>query len=144
MSVVALGYHAIAVWHIPHYKCWIDVMWYLNNSILGWFQIALFQKEHGKDSTFMPTRKSLERAGRYDLARSLEKWGGLQEVARVLGLKVRKRQKSQCSERQPPQFQKPTVEDEISLQLPRKTSLPLKSTKWIMMWRGSRSEGTDL
>ncbi|KAH9551047.1 hypothetical protein CY35_10G104200 [Sphagnum magellanicum] len=107
-------------------------------------EIALFQKEHGKDSTFMPTRKSLERAGRYDLARSLEKWGGLQEVARVLGLKVRKRQKSQCSERQPPQFQKPTVEDETSLQLPRKTSLPLKSTKWIMMWRGSRSEGTDL
>jgi hypothetical protein len=83
-------------------------------------------------------------AGRYDLARSLEKWGGLQEVARVLGLKVRKRQKSQCSERQPPQFQKPTVEAETSLQLPRKTSLPLKSTKWIMMWRGPRSEGTDL
>jgi len=29
--------------------------------------------------------------GRYDIARALEKWGGLQEVSRLLSLKVRQR-----------------------------------------------------
>lgn len=30
-------------------------------------------------------------AGRYDIARALEKWGGLHEVSRLLSLKVRHR-----------------------------------------------------
>lgn len=30
-------------------------------------------------------------AGRYDIARALEKWGGLREVSDLLSLKVRKR-----------------------------------------------------
>ncbi|CAL9016271.1 unnamed protein product, partial [Prunus brigantina] len=39
--------------------------------------------------SFMPSRKSFERAGSYDIARALEKWGGLHEVSRLLSLKVR-------------------------------------------------------
>lgn len=30
-----------------------------------WFQILLFQKEHGKDGKHMPTRRAIERAGQY-------------------------------------------------------------------------------
>lgn len=41
------------------------------------------------DPSYMPSRKSFERAGRYDIARALEKWGGLHEVSRLLALKVR-------------------------------------------------------
>lgn len=33
--------------------------------------------------------------GRYDIARALEKWGGLREVSRLLSLKVRQRSRQQ-------------------------------------------------
>ncbi|KAH7520566.1 hypothetical protein FEM48_Zijuj08G0158200 [Ziziphus jujuba var. spinosa] len=49
-----------------------------------------FQRSWGMDPTFMPSRKSFERAGRYDIARALEKWGGLHEVSRLLSLKLRR------------------------------------------------------
>ncbi|KAL1830541.1 hypothetical protein ACET3Z_000192 [Daucus carota] len=52
-------------------------------------EISRFQKSWGMDLSFMPSRKSFERAGRYDIARALEKWGGLHEVSRLLSLKVR-------------------------------------------------------
>ncbi|KAL4561349.1 hypothetical protein LXL04_033514 [Taraxacum kok-saghyz] len=52
-------------------------------------EISRFQKSWGMDPAFMPSRKSFERAGRYDIARALEKWGGLHEVSRLLSLKVR-------------------------------------------------------
>lgn len=52
-------------------------------------EICRFQRSWGMDPSFMPSRKSFERAGRYDIARALEKWGGLQEVSRLLSLKVR-------------------------------------------------------
>ncbi|XP_023731511.1 uncharacterized protein LOC111879288 [Lactuca sativa] len=52
-------------------------------------EISRFQKSWGMDPTFMPSRKSFERGGRYDIARALEKWGGLHEVSRLLSLKVR-------------------------------------------------------
>ncbi|GAV66099.1 Polyketide_cyc domain-containing protein [Cephalotus follicularis] len=52
-------------------------------------EINRFQRSWGMDQSFMPSRKSLERAGRYDIARALEKWGGLHEVSRLLSLKVR-------------------------------------------------------
>ncbi|KAK4840137.1 hypothetical protein QYF36_000745 [Acer negundo] len=48
-----------------------------------------FQRSWGMDPSFMPSRKCFERAGRYDIARALEKWGGLHEVSRLLSLKVR-------------------------------------------------------
>uniref|UniRef100_A0A3Q7H6R7 Coenzyme Q-binding protein COQ10 START domain-containing protein n=1 Tax=Solanum lycopersicum TaxID=4081 RepID=A0A3Q7H6R7_SOLLC len=52
-------------------------------------EISRFQKNWGMDLSYMPSRKSFERAGRYDIARALEKWGGLHEVSRLLSLKVR-------------------------------------------------------
>ncbi|KAF5189335.1 Start-like domain-containing protein [Thalictrum thalictroides] len=52
-------------------------------------EISRFQRNWGMDPTYMPSRKSFERAGRYDVARALEKWGGLHEVSRLLSLKVR-------------------------------------------------------
>ncbi|GAB2277270.1 hypothetical protein Dimus_011976 [Dionaea muscipula] len=52
-------------------------------------EIKRFQKNWGMDPSFMPSRKTFERAGRYDIARALEKWGGLHEVSRLLSLKVR-------------------------------------------------------
>ncbi|XP_031473417.1 uncharacterized protein LOC116245933 isoform X1 [Nymphaea colorata] len=52
-------------------------------------EIVRFQRSWGMDPSFMPSKKSFERAGRYDLARALEKWGGLQEVSRLLSLKLR-------------------------------------------------------
>lgn len=85
-------------------------------------------------------------AGRYDLARSLEKWGGLQEVARVLGFKVRKRQRSQSSksELQPALSQRDTeAKEEPFVKLPLKTTLPAKSTKWVTMRRGSGFDSLD-
>ncbi|KAJ8755613.1 hypothetical protein K2173_022208 [Erythroxylum novogranatense] len=52
-------------------------------------EISRFQRSWGMDPTYMPSRKSFERAGRYDIARALEKWGGLHEVSRLLALKLR-------------------------------------------------------
>ncbi|TVU44015.1 hypothetical protein EJB05_03439 [Eragrostis curvula] len=53
-------------------------------------EIRRFQKNWGMDPTYMPSRKSFERAGRYDIARALEKWGGVQEVSRLLSLELRR------------------------------------------------------
>nr|KYP61888.1 hypothetical protein KK1_016400 [Cajanus cajan] len=58
-------------------------------------EISRFQRSWGIDPSFMPSRKSFERAGRYDIARALEKWGGLHEVSRLLSLKVRKRSRQE-------------------------------------------------
>ncbi|KAH9621385.1 hypothetical protein KSS87_007199 [Heliosperma pusillum] len=52
-------------------------------------EITSFQKNWGMDTSYMPSRKAFERAGRYDIARALEKWGGLHEVSRLLSLKLR-------------------------------------------------------
>ncbi|XP_039031850.1 uncharacterized protein LOC120166681 [Hibiscus syriacus] len=57
-------------------------------------EIDRFQRSWGMDPSFMPSRKSFELAGRYDIARALEKWGGLREVSRLLSLKVRKKHRS--------------------------------------------------
>ncbi|CAL5323988.1 unnamed protein product [Camellia sinensis] len=38
-------------------------------------EISRFQRSWGMDPSFMPSTKSFERAGRYDIARALEKWG---------------------------------------------------------------------
>ncbi|XP_039830189.1 uncharacterized protein LOC120691231 [Panicum virgatum] len=53
-------------------------------------EISRFQKSWGMDPSYMPSRKSFERAGRYDIARALEKWGGVQEVSRLLSLELRR------------------------------------------------------
>uniref|UniRef100_A0A0D9ZFI5 Coenzyme Q-binding protein COQ10 START domain-containing protein n=1 Tax=Oryza glumipatula TaxID=40148 RepID=A0A0D9ZFI5_9ORYZ len=53
-------------------------------------EIRRFQKNWGMDPAYMPSRKSFERAGRYDIARALEKWGGVHEVSRLLSLELRR------------------------------------------------------
>ncbi|XP_072089462.1 uncharacterized protein [Arachis hypogaea] len=58
-------------------------------------EISRFQRSWGMDPSFMPSRKSFERAGRFDIARALEKWGGLHEVSRLLSLKVRRKRRRQ-------------------------------------------------
>ncbi|XLR35992.1 hypothetical protein S83_063892, partial [Arachis hypogaea] len=58
-------------------------------------EISRFQRSWGMDPSFMPSKKSFERAGRYDIARALEKWGGLHEVSRLLSLKVRQHRSRQ-------------------------------------------------
>ncbi|GFY87489.1 hypothetical protein Acr_05g0011280 [Actinidia rufa] len=52
-------------------------------------KISRFQRSWGMDPSFMPSRKSFERVGRYDIDRALEKWGGLHKVSRLLSLKMR-------------------------------------------------------
>ncbi|XP_024012178.1 uncharacterized protein LOC18019007 [Eutrema salsugineum] len=60
-------------------------------------EIGKFQQSWGMDPSYMPSRKSFERAGRYDIARALEKWGGLHEVSRLLALNVRHPNRQQNS-----------------------------------------------
>ncbi|KNA22884.1 hypothetical protein SOVF_030170 [Spinacia oleracea] len=60
-------------------------------------EIHRFQKNWGMDPSYMPSRKAFERAGRYDIARALEKWGGLHEVSRLLLLKLRHPKRQQAS-----------------------------------------------
>lgn len=61
-------------------------------------EISRFQRNWGMDAAYMPSRKSFERAGRYDIARALEKWGGLQEVSRLLSLELRHPRRQSDSE----------------------------------------------
>ncbi|CAI9780511.1 unnamed protein product [Fraxinus pennsylvanica] len=61
-------------------------------------EISRFQRNWGMDPSFMPSRKSFERAGRYDIARALEKWGGLHEVSRLLSLKEKTPSKTYVSQ----------------------------------------------
>jgi hypothetical protein len=51
-------------------------------------EIEEFNVEYGTEPGCMPQRRALETAGRYDLARSMEKWGGQAEVASLVGLAV--------------------------------------------------------
>ncbi|KMT14012.1 hypothetical protein BVRB_4g078410 [Beta vulgaris subsp. vulgaris] len=60
-------------------------------------EINRFQKNWGMDPSYMPSRKAFERAGRYDIARALEKWGGLHEVSRLLSLKLRHPNRQQAN-----------------------------------------------
>lgn len=52
-------------------------------------EVSQFQRMWGIDPSYMPSRKSFERAGRFDLARAFEKWGGIYKVSRLLMLKGR-------------------------------------------------------
>ncbi|KAJ3683469.1 hypothetical protein LUZ60_013696 [Juncus effusus] len=61
-------------------------------------EIKRFQRNWGMDPDYMPSRKSFERAGRYDIARALEKWGGLVEVSRLLSLQLRRPRKISSSD----------------------------------------------
>ncbi|XP_037491060.1 uncharacterized protein LOC105632663 isoform X4 [Jatropha curcas] len=88
-------------------------------------EISRFQRNWGMDPSYMPSRKSFERAGRYDIARALEKWGGLHEVSRLLSIKVR----------HPNRQANVTKDKKLSVQgeetSPSKTSVPQDTQKWI-------------
>jgi hypothetical protein len=70
--------------------------------------------------------------GRYDIARALEKWGGIQEVSRLLSLeprRPRKRAGDSDGERQPESLP-PTVAKHPSK--PDKVAAPLDAQKWLL------------
>ncbi|KAL3502213.1 hypothetical protein ACH5RR_036662 [Cinchona calisaya] len=90
-------------------------------------EISRFQRSWGMDPSYMPSRKAFEQAGRYDIARALEKWGGLHEVSRLLSLKVRhpSRQASLAKER------KMEVVASNEDQAPTKPYVSQNTPKWL-------------
>ncbi|GAA0157833.1 hypothetical protein LIER_15012 [Lithospermum erythrorhizon] len=104
-------------------------------------EISRFQQSWGMDPSFMPSRKSFERAGdgagfrgsRYDIARALEKWGGLHEVSRLLSLKVRhpnNRQASLARERKTESLTSNDISGEE--EAPSGTYVSQDTEKWLM------------
>ncbi|CAL5214635.1 unnamed protein product [Lathyrus oleraceus] len=80
-------------------------------------EINKFQRSWGMDPSFMPSRKSFERVGRFDIARALEKWGGLHEVSRLLSLKARRKRRSQdnlAKDKENDQMESPDVDSEVN------------------------------
>ncbi|XP_042401820.1 uncharacterized protein LOC121991827 [Zingiber officinale] len=88
-------------------------------------EISQFQKNWGMDPAYMPTRKSLERAGRYDIARALEKWGGLQEVSRLLSLELRYPRKRSA-------IQQDEQSDVAATKRPSKPMIAQDTQKWVL------------
>eukprot|EP00252_Welwitschia_mirabilis_P019054 TRINITY_DN4314_c0_g1_i1.p1 TRINITY_DN4314_c0_g1~~TRINITY_DN4314_c0_g1_i1.p1 ORF type:complete len:621 (+),score=132.21 TRINITY_DN4314_c0_g1_i1:222-1865(+) len=91
-------------------------------------EVNNFQHAWGMDPSYMPSRKTFERAGRFDLARAFEKWGGINEVARLLMLKVRHQRKAQDED----------VEDTQQTSSSKGTSAETSHTntskdKWLVM-----------
>uniref|UniRef100_A0A0A9GDR8 Uncharacterized protein n=1 Tax=Arundo donax TaxID=35708 RepID=A0A0A9GDR8_ARUDO len=79
----------------------------------------------------MPSRKSFERAGRYDIARALEKWGGVQEVSRLLSLELRwpRRRADSDDERQ---SESPSGVTKKHVIKPDKPNTPPDAHKWLL------------
>ncbi|XP_073294924.1 uncharacterized protein [Primulina huaijiensis] len=98
-------------------------------------EINRFQKNWGMDLSFMPSRKSFERAGRYDIARALEKWGGLHEVSRLLSLKVRhpNRQAALSKEKKTEFLGSYNING--MEKIPSKTFVSQDTQKWLMKLR---------
>lgn len=98
-------------------------------------EINRFQKNWGMDLSFMPSRKSFERAGRYDIARALEKWGGLQEVSRLLSLKVRHpNRQAALSKEKKTEFLGSYNINGLE-KIPSKTFVSQDTQKWLMKLR---------
>ncbi|KAL2553227.1 hypothetical protein Fot_06846 [Forsythia ovata] len=95
-------------------------------------EISRFQRNWGMDPSFMPSRKSFERAGRYDIARAFEKWGGLHEVSRLLSLKVRhpNRQAALTKEKKIDYLASNDVNGQEKT--PSKTYVSQDTQKWLM------------
>jgi hypothetical protein len=71
--------------------------------------------------------------GRYDIARALEKWGGIQEVSRLLALeprRPRKRSADSDGEKQP-ESPPPTAAVKHPSKLDKPSS-PLDAQKWLL------------
>ncbi|MBA0614449.1 hypothetical protein Godav_014746 [Gossypium davidsonii] len=104
-------------------------------------EINRFQGSWGMDPSFMPSRKSFERAGRYDIARALEKWGGLHEVSRLLSLKVRQKHPSRQGQTSAKEKQVDNIAASRSIEREEKTpiSKPYVSQntqKWLTKLKG--------
>lgn len=96
-------------------------------------EISRFQKSWGMDPSYMPSRKSFERAGRYDIARALEKWGGVQEVSRLLSLELRRprRQADSDDERQSESPAGSGITKQHGMK-PDKANTSLDAHKWLL------------
>ncbi|WVZ61188.1 hypothetical protein U9M48_011100 [Paspalum notatum var. saurae] len=94
-------------------------------------EISRFQKSWGMDPSYMPSRKSFERAGRYDIARALEKWGGVQEVSRLLSLELRRprRRADSDDERQSESPSGVTKKHGVN---PDKANMSPDAQKWLL------------
>ncbi|XP_061346853.1 uncharacterized protein LOC133292461 [Gastrolobium bilobum] len=96
-------------------------------------EISRFQRNWGMDPSFMPSRKSFERAGRFDIARALEKWGGLHEVSRLLSLKVRRQPSRQGKlankDKKIVHIMSPNVDNEIKT--PSRDYISQDTHKWL-------------
>ncbi|KAK7318397.1 hypothetical protein RJT34_03097 [Clitoria ternatea] len=96
------------------------------------YEISKFQRNWGMDPSFMPSRKSFERAGRFDIARALEKWGGLHEVSRLLSLKVRRRRSRHSNlakDRRVEHTASPNVDSDIKR--PSRPYVSQDTQKWL-------------
>lgn len=69
--------------------------------------------------------------GRYDIARALEKWGGLHEVSRLLSIKVRhpNRQGNPAKDKKIDYVRSTDVKDENKT--PSKSSMAQDAQKWL-------------
>ncbi|KAF9608405.1 hypothetical protein IFM89_009771 [Coptis chinensis] len=96
-------------------------------------EIIRFQRSWGMDLTYMPSRKSFERAGRYDIARALEKWGGLHEVSRLLSLKVRhpNRQANPAREKRSETIEPNDLESDENMTYNNKPYISQDTQKWL-------------
>lgn len=71
-------------------------------------------------------------AGRYDIARALEKWGGLYEVSRLLSLKVRHRSRQEdtlAKDKRIDDIVSPDVDSEMKT--PSKPCIFQDTQKWL-------------
>lgn len=95
-------------------------------------EIKRFQRNWGMDPSYMPSRKCFERAGRYDIARALEKWGGLHEVSRLLSLKARhpNRQTTLSKEKKVESMASNGVNGQEKI--PTKTYVSQDTHKWLL------------
>nr|KYP58332.1 hypothetical protein KK1_004635 [Cajanus cajan] len=94
-------------------------------------EISRFQRSWGMDPSYMPSRKSFERAGRFDIARALEKWGGLHQVSRLLSLKVRRqrdRQGNLAKDKKVDDVASPDVNTQINT--PSRPNVSQDTQKW--------------
>ncbi|ESW31886.1 hypothetical protein PHAVU_002G276400 [Phaseolus vulgaris] len=96
-------------------------------------EINRFQRSWGMDPSFMPSRKSFERAGRFDIARALEKWGGLNQVSRLLSLKVRRQRSKQGNLDKDKKVEDDVASPEVDIQIktPSRPTVSQDPQKWL-------------
>lgn len=74
--------------------------------------------------------------GRYDIARALEKWGGLHEVSRLLSLKVRQRSRQEdtiAKDKRNDHAESPDVDGDF--ETPSKPCIYQDTHKWLTKLR---------